>query len=380
MVGVAMGPVVEDSTVMLAEAVLPGPASFDVTLVVTLFFNPTVVPVTFTAKVQNAPAAKLAPNRLTLADPAVAVMPPPPQDPVTPLGVATIRPAGKVSVKPTPLSDTLTLGLVIVKLRLVIPFSRMVGAPNALLIMAGTSVEDSTVRLAEAVLPGPASFDVTLLVTLFFIPRVVPLTFTEKVQEALDAKLAPNRLTLDDPAVAVMLPPPQDPVRPLGVATTSPAGKASVKPTPLSDGPTLGLARVKLRLVAAFRRMLGAPNALLIVGGDKPKPELQTVTLLLSSVTAPFRAKTLPLTLALVFRVMLVSATTLPGSEAPVPRVAELPTCQDTPQLEALLMSMTDEPLAVVSVLPILKMKTAFEWPCASRVSIPVNWAEDAKQ
>jgi hypothetical protein len=112
----------------------------------------------------------------------------------------------------------------------------------------------------------------------------------------------------------------------------------------------------------------------------KPEPPLQTVTWLLSSVTAPFRAKALPVTLAPVFRVMLVSATMFPARVVPVPRVAELPTCQNTPQLDALLMRRTDEALAVVSVLPILKMKTALELPCASSVSVPVNWAEVEKQ
>src|ERR1039457_5926494 len=56
----------------------------------------------------------------------------------------------------------------------------------------------------------------------------------------------------------------------------------------------------------------------------------QTVTVLVSNVTAPFRARTRPETLALVFRVMLVSARMLPASVVPVPRVAELPTCQNT--------------------------------------------------
>ena len=86
---------------------------------------------------------------------------------------------------------------------------------------------------------------------------------------------------------------------------------------------------------------------------DMPLPPVQNVTWVLSSVTAPFRARTLPITLAPLFRVILVSATMLPSNEVPVPRVAELPVCQNTPQLEALLVSSTEEPLAVVSVLPI---------------------------
>ena len=64
----------------------------------------------------------------------------------------------------------------------------------------------------------------------------------------------------------------------------------------------------------------------------------------------------------------------------PVPRVAELPTCQNTPQLDPPLIKSTDEALAVVSVLPILKTKTAPGLPCASSVRVPVNWAEVEKQ
>ena len=112
----------------------------------------------------------------------------------------------------------------------------------------------------------------------------------------------------------------------------------------------------------------------------RPGPPRQTVTLLLSSVTAPLRAKTLPFTLAPVFRVTLESATMFPASVVPVPRVAEAPTCQNTPQLDPLLIRRTDEALAVVSVLPILKTKRALELPCASRVRVPVNWAEVEKQ
>jgi len=132
--------------------------------------------------------------------------------------------------------------------------------------------------LADAVPPGPASFEVTLLVMLVFNPSVVPVTFTEKVQRALDVKVDPNRLTAADPAVDVMPPPPQEPVSPFGAATTKPAGKVSVKPTPVSDAPKFGLVRVKLRLVAPFSGMLAAPKTLVIVGGDKLGVPPQTET------------------------------------------------------------------------------------------------------
>jgi len=77
------------------------------------------------------------------------------------------------------------------------------------------------------------------------------------------------------------------------------------------------------------------------------------------SVTAPFRAKALPqVMLALVFRVMLVSASMFPSNAVLVPRVAELPTFQKMfgsviGLPVRLLMKITDEALPVVSELPI---------------------------
>ena len=79
-------------------------------------------------------------------------------------------------------------------------------------------------------------------------------------------------------------------------------------------------------------------------------------------------------------RVMLASARMLPANTVPVPRVAELPTCQNARQSWPPLMRTTDASLAVVSVLPIWKTKTALGSPSASRTSVPVNWADDEKQ
>ena len=69
----------------------------------------------------------------------------------------------------------------------------------------------------------------------------------------------------------------------------------------------------------------------------------QRAMVLLSNVTAPFRAKTLPVTLAPVVRVALVSTMTLPANALAVPKVAELPTCQNTLQLGPPLLKTTDE-------------------------------------
>jgi hypothetical protein len=56
------------------------------------------------------------------------------------------------------------------------------------------------------------------------------------------------------------------------------------------------------------------------------------LTTLVSRVTAPFRASSRPLTFAPVVAVMEVRARMLPLNVDPVPRVAELPTCQKTLQ------------------------------------------------
>src|SRR4051812_46874846 len=98
--------------------------------------------------------------------------------------------------------------------------------------------------------------------------------------------------------------------------------------------------------------------------------------LLLPSVTAPFRARARPANVAPVLMVMLVRARMLPTNVVVAPSVAELPTCQKTLQFDAPLITATDDPDAVVKVLPILKINEALGLPCASSVSVPVNWAE----
>jgi hypothetical protein len=98
----------------------PGGASFEVTVLVVLVCTPIAVPVTFTENVHEEPAARVAPDRLMLFEPAVAVIVPPPQDPFRPFGVDTIRPDGNVSVNASPVSVVVVLGFVSVKLRAVV--------------------------------------------------------------------------------------------------------------------------------------------------------------------------------------------------------------------------------------------------------------------
>lgn len=122
---------------------------------------PAVVPSTFTETVQVVPAANVALDKDTDVDCAVAVTVPPVQLLFTLLGVATTRPAGKLSVKETPFSVVFVSGFLTVNVKLVVPFSTMVGAPKDLLIEGGSI----TVTLALDVFPFPASEE--LIVTLF---------------------------------------------------------------------------------------------------------------------------------------------------------------------------------------------------------------------
>src|SRR5262249_45538374 len=231
------------TTAMLAEAVPPVPPSVDVTAPVVLFCCPAAVPVTFTLNVQEAVTARLAPDRLITLVFCVAVIVPPPQVPVRPFGVEIIKPAGKVSLKATPVSVVVVFGLVRVKLSDVVPFNGMLAAPNALAIVGGAI----TVIEAFEVLPVPPFVELTETL-LFFAPAVVPVTFTETVQDAPGARLAPDNDTEDDPLAAVAVP-PQVLFRLAGVATTRPAGRASVNATPFRVKLVLLLFSVKVRLV-----------------------------------------------------------------------------------------------------------------------------------
>jgi hypothetical protein len=159
----------------------------------------------------------------------------------------------------------------------------------------------------------------------------------------------------------------------VGVCPTGVAVGAGVCPTGVSVG--IGVATAVGGAVgAAVGGAVGAAvgpavgEALAVDAAQLEKP-----TWFLSIVTAPFRARALPDTFAPVFNVMLVRARILPTNTVSVPMVAELTTRQNTLQPVLPLVIRTDELLAVVSVLPILKMKTAPESPWASRVSVPVN-------
>src|SRR5512147_524624 len=101
---------------------------------------------------------------------------------------------------------------------------------------------------------------------------------------------------------------------------------------------------------------------------------------LVSSVTAPFRARARPDRLAPVARVTLVSARILPANELPAPMVADSPTIQNTLQTPPPLVTTTAELAAVLNPPGIWIVQVAAVSPWASSTSWPVNFARDVKQ
>ena len=95
------------------------------------------------------------------------------------------------------------------------------------------------------------------------------------------------------------------------------------------------------------------------------------VKVLSSRVTAPLRASIRPMTVAPVLRVPEVRAMTVPTKVLPVPRVAELPTCQKTLHQVAPLTSDTVLLEAVIRVEPAWKMKTELALFSPFRVRVP---------
>jgi len=161
------------ATVIVAFEVLPVPPSVEDTCTL-LFFTPAVVPVTFNETAHEAPGARVPADRLAEPDPATAVEVPP-QVLVKPFGVATTKPAGKLSVNAIPVRPiVLIAGLAILNVSDVDPFSGMFAAPNAFVIVAGAATE----RLADAVFPVPPFVEVTFPVVFVYCPDAAPVTVT----------------------------------------------------------------------------------------------------------------------------------------------------------------------------------------------------------
>ena len=102
---------------------------------------------------------------------------------------------------------------------------------------------------------------------LFLTPAVVAVTATETVHEPLAAIIPPVSETVVLFAAAVNVPPPQLPTAFGVLATCTPEGNASVKPTPVSVVDAFGLVMVKDSVTFPFKGVLPGVKLLLMLGG-----------------------------------------------------------------------------------------------------------------
>lgn len=250
------------TTVRLAVAVFPVPAFSDVTAALVFVKLPALPPVTLTESVHWLPAATEPPlsDRLPLEAAAVAV---PPQLFTSAFGVEMTIPDGRTSLNEIPVNaSVLTAGLVIVKLREVVPPTARLVAAKDCDIAGGVA----TVRTAVAVLPVPALLELTALLLFVKLPDAVAVTLSASVQLLPVATVPPLRVIAPVAASAVAIP-PQLFASPLGVEITNPAGSVSLNPTPVSDTVfAAGLVIVKASEVVLFTAILGAPNDSAMVG------------------------------------------------------------------------------------------------------------------
>ncbi|HEV3265425.1 MAG TPA: hypothetical protein VG014_07865 [Acidimicrobiales bacterium] len=111
----------------------------------------------------------------------------------------------------------------------------------------------------------------TAPVVLTRVPTAVAVTLTEKVHVAPITNVPPIRVTEFDPAIAVTVP-PHDPDRPFGVETTNPAGKVSVKATPVMSAKLVtGLVMVKVSVVDPVSAIVRSEKDLEMTGGSSAR-------------------------------------------------------------------------------------------------------------
>jgi hypothetical protein len=137
------------STVKLADAAVPLPSLVELNALVVLVYEPAVAAVTLILKMHCDPAATVPPERLIEPLPAIAVIVPPPHDPVRPFGVATTRPDGRVSVNARPVAPVELSVFVTVKISWLVPPGAMVEGLNKIPSVGG----EVTVKVALAAVP-----------------------------------------------------------------------------------------------------------------------------------------------------------------------------------------------------------------------------------
>jgi hypothetical protein len=144
-----------------------------------------------------------------------------------------------------------------------VPPSGIVDGLKAFAMVGGAT----TVRVAEELFEAdPDSVAVTGPELFAKAPALVPFTTADTVQLAPAARVPPVRLTLDEPAVAVAVP-PQVFDRLVVAFTTMPDGRESVKAIPLRAWLGLGLVMARLSVEVPFSGIDVGLKDLVMVGG-----------------------------------------------------------------------------------------------------------------
>ena len=225
---------------------------------------PAATAVTFTENEHELLDAIVPLVRLIFCDPAAVVVVPLPQEPLSPLGVDTTMPAGSASLNATAVSASPEFGFVMMKLSDVEPASPIEATPNTALMLGGVAIA----REEEAEFPVPPLVEVIAPVVFRKVPAALAVTLTAKVHEPLAGILPPVKLIPPEPAPAVIVPLPHEPVSPFGVATASPEGSTSVNAIPASGTVfAAGFVIVKLRTELAPGAILPGANAVASEGG-----------------------------------------------------------------------------------------------------------------
>lgn len=194
------------------------------------------------------------------------------------------------------------------------------------------------VALAGALLEPRVVFKAPLGSVLWWRPTLVAVTFTSTVHvpsmPPLLAGIVPvDNVTIVSPDEAVNVPPQV--VLAAGVgAISTPLGRLSMSGELKVATLALGLDSVIVRVDTPPVLMVAGLKLFpsVVASAEVDTPHEEAVIVLVSIVTAPLRARARPFKFAPVFRVMLVSASMFPTKFVVVPRVAELPTCQNTLQ------------------------------------------------
>ena len=253
--------------------VVPGLLSIEVMIPVVFAKTPLVVPLTLTETVQEVLRSNDTPSIPRLVAPATGTVvnaAAAPQSVAIELaagGLAISNPVGKLSPKVIPVKSVVVFGLLIVKVRVVLPLIGI--APTAKpLLSVGAEI---TVSVSAAVLPEPPLLEVTTEDVLSLIPPTVATTSTLTTQFVSGVTDAPEKVRLVAPATGAKggVGDPQLVADSAGVAATcKPSGsRLSVKPTPVSVVRTSVLSIVKVKVLVSPTRIVFGLKALLMAGG-----------------------------------------------------------------------------------------------------------------